>query len=34
MPFENLAADGATIGEVFGEQVPSFEAATNRCLSH
>jgi hypothetical protein len=32
MPFENLAADGATIGEVFGEQVPLLESTDEPVL--
>jgi lysophospholipase L1-like esterase len=32
MPFENLAADGATIGEVFGEQVSSLEGSDEPVL--
>jgi hypothetical protein len=32
MPFENLATDGATIGEVFGEQVPLFEGSDEPVL--
>lgn len=32
MPFENLAADGATIGEVFGEQMPSLEGTDEPVL--
>lgn len=32
LPFENLASDGATIGEVFGEQVPSLESSDDPVL--
>jgi lysophospholipase L1-like esterase len=32
MPFENLAADGATIGEVFGEQTSSLEGSDEPVL--
>ena len=30
--FQNLAADGATIGDVFGEQMPQVEASEERTL--
>jgi len=30
--FRNLAADGATIGDVFGEQMPQLEASDERTL--
>ena len=30
--FQNLAADGATIGDVFGEQMPQLEASEERTL--